>query len=58
MKDKEIYSCSGKNCKIRMICQKHHNWIEQEDNDDSMELSPAFVSDKCVNFNKIEFYGG
>lgn len=58
MKDKEIYSCNGKNCKIRLICQKYHNWMEDDDEENQLELAPGFVNDQCVNFNQIEFYGG
>ena len=58
MDKKEIYSCNGKNCKIRLICQKYHNWMEEDDEENPLELAPGFVNDQCVNFNQIEFYGG
>lgn len=57
MDKKDIYSCRGDNCKIRMICRKYHNWMNDDDNDNSLELAPGYVANQCVNFNKIEFYG-
>lgn len=57
MDKKDIYSCRGDNCKIRMICRKYHNWMNDDDDENSLELAPGYVNDQCVNFNQIEFYG-
>ena len=50
--------CSGEACPLRMTCQRHQAWLNNED-DDADEMEPAYNSKTggCERYDRREFYG-
>ena len=50
--------CSGEACPLRLICERFHAWVDNED-DDADEMIPNFHKSECKSFIRKEFfYGG
>ena len=51
--------CSGEACPLRMTCQRHQEWLNNED-EDADEMEPAYNSKTgaCERYDIKEFYGG
>ncbi len=50
--------CPGEACPLRMSCQRHQAWLNNED-EDAEEMVPAFnpKTGDCRLYDQIEFYG-
>lgn len=50
--------CSGEACPLRMTCERHRAWLNNED-EDADEMEPAYHDGKCAFYvRKDYFYGG
>lgn len=48
--------CPGEACPLRMSCQRHQDWLNNEDDED-IELVPDYHDGKCKNLIPKGFYG-
>lgn len=50
--------CPGEACPLRMTCQRHQAWLNNED-EDADEMIPAYNSKTggCERYDRREFYG-
>ena len=48
--------CPGEVCPLRMTCTRFHAWLDNED-EDEMEMVPAYKDGHCELYNQKEFYG-
>lgn len=59
MKDLDL--CPGGNCPLRMSCERHHWWMQIDDDIDGYhyEIEPMYNGNECELFVRNEyFYGG
>ena len=49
--------CPGDACPLRMTCQRWQNWLNNED-EDADEMIPNYDHERCLQYKRIEFYGG
>lgn len=50
--------CSGEACPLRMSCNRHQEWLNNEDFE-APEMTPDYHDGECYAFERKEyFYGG
>ena len=51
--------CPGEACPLRMTCERHQSWLNNED-EDADEMEPAYNSKTgaCERYEQKTFYGG
>lgn len=50
--------CPGEACPLRMTCERHQSWLNNED-DEAPEMDPDYHDDGCAFYEqKSYFYGG
>ena len=48
--------CPGDACALRLTCLRFHAWVDNEDDDPTMEIVPDNTG-KCIHYLQKEFYG-
>ena len=48
--------CPGESCPLRLTCNRFHAWLDNED-EDELEMVPAYKDGHCELYNQKEFYG-
>lgn len=49
--------CPGDACPLRLTCLRFHAWLDNEDDDNEMEITPDYANGKCHYYLQKEFYG-
>lgn len=49
--------CSGEACPLRMTCERHQSWLNNEDNE-AEEMIPDYHNGACHAYERKEYYYG
>ena len=54
---KDLLTCPGDGCRLRLVCYRFIMWMVADD-DDEPGMLPAYKDGDCSELVKKEFYGG
>lgn len=57
MKKTNYLLCSGEACPLRMSCNRHQAWLDNEDFE-APEMNPDYHEGECYAFEAKPQYGG
>ena len=49
--------CPGEACPLRMTCQRHQEWLNNED-DEAPEMDPDYHEGECYAYERKDYYYG